>query len=290
MAACQAHEMERGSPVTMNPSTGCQAEPCDFPPTAEVPQRWSMFVLAMWVAMLTLWPAAAACGTEQPGQLLAGQGDPIDLLPIQSHRASDEEAGRSSAGPPRGSLSKPVSVLSTSLRSAAEEIPLGMAAEGDNSPFLIDFRQRPITDVTTSILPRSPYVPDSVAETRLNELGAISYDSVLVRRWMGLRFCWDAPALHHNPLYFEEVNLERYGYGPRGFRVIQPVISGAHFFATVPTLPYQMATHPPRQPVYALGHYRPGSPAPYRTQFPPLSIPGSLTEAAVIVGLIALIP
>ena len=172
----------------------------------------------------------------------------------------------------------------------AEEIPSGMAAEGDDSPFLIDFRRRQITEVKTSIQPRSPNVPDNVAETRLDELGDISYDSVLVRRWMGLRYCWDAPALYHNPLYFEEVNLERHGYGPRGFRVVQPVISGAHFFATVPTLPYQMATNPPRQPVYTLGHYRPGSPVPYRTQYPPFSIPGSLAEAAVIIGLIALIP
>jgi hypothetical protein len=180
-------------------------------------------------------------------------------------------------------VSEPVSVLSSSRANTVE-------AGDQGSPFMIDFRQRPIIEVTTNILPRSPNVPDDVAEARLNELGNVSYDSVLMRHWMGLRYCWDAPVLYHQPLYFEQVNLERYGYGPRHLRAIQPVLSGAHFFATVPTLPYQIASGPLHRAEYALGHYRPGSPAPYRIQYPPLSIPGSLAEAGVIVGLIALIP
>ncbi len=287
--------MERRSRITMNSSTGSHAKPCGFARTVEF-RKWGL-VRTLTVSV-SLWLAAVACGTELPGQLLGGQGDRVDLLPVPSHQRFAEDAARPSSGPPHRSISTPASVLTTSRRPGAEEIqpeiaeeiPLGTAVELDVSPFLIDFRQRPITDVKTNIQPRSPNVPDNVSETRLDELGDISYDSVLVRRWMGLRYCWDAPVLYHNPLYFEEVNLERYGYGPRGLRIAQPVISGAHFFATVPTLPYQMATHRPRQPVYTLGHYRPGSPAPYRTHYPPFSVPGSLAEAAVIVGLVALIP
>ena len=45
-------------------------------------------------------------------------------------------------------------------------------------------------------------------------------------------YAWDAPALCHNPLYFEDVNLERYGYSLRYARVFQPVVSGAEFFVT----------------------------------------------------------
>jgi hypothetical protein len=155
---------------------------------------------------------------------------------------------------------------------------------------MIDFSQRPITEVTTNAQPRSPILPQNTAPAKLDELASVSYDSVLVRRWMGLRYCWDAPVLAYHPLYFEEVNLERYGYGPRYLRVIQPVLSGAHFFACVPALPYKLAADPPYRDVYALGHYRPGSPAPYRVQYPPLSLPGSAAELGVILGLVALIP
>ena len=73
-------------------------------------------------------------------------------------------------------------------------------------------------------------------------------------------------------------------------RVFQPVLSGAHFFATVPALPYKMAVDPPWACVSTLGHYRPGSPAPYRVIYPPLSVRGALAEAAVVIGGIVLIP
>ncbi|MCL4204734.1 MAG: hypothetical protein KJ000_19825 [Pirellulaceae bacterium] len=234
----------------------------------------------MWLASLVV---ATSLPAQPPGTLPVGQGDRFDR-PLSGWPGEATEASRpSSVGSSRYFVSEPVSVLSNT-RSPSD------AAPEQQSPFLIDFRQRPITQVTTNILPRSPNVPSDVAQARLQELGDISYESVLMRHWMGTRYCWDAPVLHNQPLYFEEVNLERYGYGPRYLRAVQPVLSGAHFFATVPTLPYQMAMGPPHRSEYALGHYRPGSPAPYRIQYPPLSIPGSLAEAGVIVGLIALIP
>jgi hypothetical protein len=227
--------------------------------------------------------AAGLLPAQPPGTLPVGQGDRFSRPVTDWAGQAGEESRPGSIGSARHFVSEPVSVLSTSQGQSVAE-------PEQQSPFLIDFRQRPITEVTTSILPRSPSVPEDVAQARLQELGNVSYESVLMRQWMGMRYCWDASALHHRPLYFEEVNLERYGYGPRYLRAVQPVLSGAHFFATVPTLPYQMAMGPPHRVEYALGHYRPGSPAPYRVQYPPLSIPGSLAEAGVIVGLIALIP
>jgi hypothetical protein len=103
-------------------------------------------------------------------------------------------------------------------------------------------------------------------------------------------YMWDAPATCNNPLYFEEVNLERHGYSPRYLRVFQPVVSGAEFFATVPTLPYQMTATPPWERVYTLGEYRPGSCVPYQINYPPWSTAGGLAEAGTAVGLIFLIP
>jgi hypothetical protein len=82
-------------------------------------------------------------------------------------------------------------------------------------------------------------------------------------------FTWKASALCHKPLYFEEVQLERYGHttGP----IFQPVISGAHFFLNMAALPYNAGIHPPTECQYALGYYRPGDCAPWLLPPIPLS-------------------
>ena len=108
------------------------------------------------------------------------------------------------------------------------------------------------------------------------------------RVWMGYLYQWQAASLCHQPLYFEEVNIERYGYSRHP--LLQPVVSGAHFFATVPVLPYKMTVEPPRRSVYTLGYYRPGSRVPYRWNRMPLRPKGGLVEAGVITGLIYAIP
>jgi len=183
--------------------------------------------------------------------------------------------------------SQPSSVLRVVPASHAETVA---SQSQPASPLTLDFEDRPITSLTTSIANPPGDVPESVAPAKLAELGQVSYESVAVRDWTGLRYCWDAPAVGYRPLYFEEVNLERYGYGPKYLRAFQPVLSGAQFFATVPALPYLMAAEPPCQRVYALGHYRPGSPAPYRIQYPPLSLRGGVAEAGVATALIFAIP
>ena len=66
---------------------------------------------------------------------------------------------------------------------------------------------------------------------------------------------WRSPDMVHNPLYFEEANLERYG-NTRGR--LQPFYSGLHFFSAVATLPYKKGVRPPRDCEFSLGHYRPG--------------------------------
>jgi hypothetical protein len=113
---------------------------------------------------------------------------------------------------------------------------------------------------------------------------------VFARNWPMVCFQWEAPALAYRPLYFEEVNLERYGYGMKYLRAAQPIISAGQFFTTVPILPYKMFAEPARTPVYTLGHYRPGSDVPFRPVYPPLSISGSAAQAGVAAGLIFVIP
>ena len=108
------------------------------------------------------------------------------------------------------------------------------------------------------------------------------------RFWQGQLYEWDATALCHRPLYFEEINLERYGYGCCA--CLQPAASAAHFFGTVPALPYCMAAECPCECVYTLGHYRPGSCPPWRCHWPPCDPVAAAAEGGFMTGMIFLIP
>ena len=99
---------------------------------------------------------------------------------------------------------------------------------------------------------------------------------------------WKASGACHKPLYFEDVQLERYGHewGP----VAQPFLSTAHFFGDVIVLPYKMGIHPPNECQYSLGHYRPGSCAPWTIGPVPISLRGALMQAKVVTGAALILP
>ena len=108
------------------------------------------------------------------------------------------------------------------------------------------------------------------------------------RNWAPSTLTWKASALCHKPLFFEEVQLERYGHtaGP----IKQPLLSGAHFFVNLLTIPYHAGINPPWECRYTLGYYRPGSCAPWLVPPIPLSVRGGLWQAGAIVGGIAIFP
>ena len=108
------------------------------------------------------------------------------------------------------------------------------------------------------------------------------------RCWPQTTYMWKASALCHKPLYFENESLERYGHswGP----YVQPLVSGAHFFTRLPILPYEMGLEPPNECIYSLGHYRPGSCAPYMIDPIPFSWRAALFEAGAVVGAAAVLP
>ena len=112
--------------------------------------------------------------------------------------------------------------------------------------------------------------------------------SLDARGWTPLVMTWKASNLCHSPLYFEDVNLERYGHthGP----VLEPLVQSAHFFGNVLVLPYKMGVHHPRECIYTLGYYRPGSCAPWITPPVPISLRGALNQTAVMVGGGLIIP
>lgn len=117
---------------------------------------------------------------------------------------------------------------------------------------------------------------------------SLFYEEFSGRNWGWVDFYWKASAICHKPLYFEDVPLERYGHTHGMF--VQPFISGAHFFATIPMLPYKMGVHHPTECLYPLGYYRPGSCAP-KLMYPlPLSARGVLYQGAASTGLVFLLP
>ncbi|MFO7905221.1 MAG: hypothetical protein ACQESR_02020 [Planctomycetota bacterium] len=116
-------------------------------------------------------------------------------------------------------------------------------------------------------------------------LGDESYQG---RNWAPATFTWKATAACHKPLYFEERELERHGHtaGP----LKQPFLSGATFLGKLLTVPYQAGINPPWECQYALGHYRPGSCAPWLVPPVPLSVRGALSQAGTMVGGVNLFP
>lgn len=77
-------------------------------------------------------------------------------------------------------------------------------------------------------------------------------------------FAWVAPDIRYQPLYFEDVALERYGQTAPPYK--QGLASGFHFFKSVVSLPRQMRYDAPRSCDHPLGFCRPGNKVPYTIQ------------------------
>jgi hypothetical protein len=82
--------------------------------------------------------------------------------------------------------------------------------------------------------------------------------------------------------------LERHGH--ERFPALQPLASGARFFATVPMMPYLMSLSHPCDCESTLGYYRSGSCAPILHQQPPWDPKAALVEAAAVASVIAIFP
>ena len=102
------------------------------------------------------------------------------------------------------------------------------------------------------------------------------------RHWGPMTFTWKASAQCHKPLYFEDVQLERYGHSWNP--VLQPFLSAGHFFVSVPLLPYKMGLTPPCECMYTLGYYRPGDCSPYMIEPTPLSLRAGAFQALGATG------
>ena len=77
-------------------------------------------------------------------------------------------------------------------------------------------------------------------------------------------FAWEAPNIHFQPLYFEDVVLERYGQTQPAYR--QGIRSAILFGTQYAGLPLALLEQNPKSCDYPLGFCRPGTCVPQTTQ------------------------
>jgi hypothetical protein len=135
--------------------------------------------------------------------------------------------------------------------------------------------------LTDAVLP-----PD--CSTDLFPARQVTNSRTLRADWPDVEFNWAATEFYHQPLYFEDIPLERYGQAYRP--LLQPWLSGARFFATFPILPYRMGIDRIGDHIYSLGYYRPGSPTPCLRQRLPLEWDAATFESAAWLALVFALP
>ncbi len=228
--------------------------------------------------------------SAQPGHLRAKHGMlTLGLVALLSAPAAAQDAPHLFSSHKQG----PVVGVAAFMQPDDDQPPV-LAPEDDRQrlscPSVDRMRQdlKPVTALSINITAEGDRFPPNCAAELLAEdpLGVISANEP--RPWMGQTFHLKASNLYSNPLYFEDIPLER--YGQTRCEVIQPFISAGKFYVDVFLWPYRIGMEHPGECVYALGHYRPGSCAPYVRNTLPLNAKGGVMQSAVIVGLILLVP
>jgi hypothetical protein len=98
---------------------------------------------------------------------------------------------------------------------------------------------------------------------------------------------WTPWTICYRPLYFEEIGLERYGCSSG---IWQPGISAAHFFTTIPLLPYKMMVRLPRSCVCSNGFSRCDDCPPPGYTTSGFRLDGAMFEAAIVAGIVLSLP
>ncbi|MGD9857600.1 MAG: hypothetical protein AB7U20_21870 [Planctomycetaceae bacterium] len=143
-------------------------------------------------------------------------------------------------------------------------------------------------DACEYLCPRPPGCPEGDDAKPCPELVSLPDVQRDRRPFLDMHVAWEPTNLFHNPLYFEDHALERYGH--THCDLLQPFVSVGKFGVQLIGLPYQMALHAPCEEQYTLGWHRPGECVPYRYHLPPWNTKAAITAGAAYTGLIFLIP
>jgi hypothetical protein len=154
------------------------------------------------------------------------------------------------------------------------------ANESDADRFL-----RPIDDVPLDIRPTEGAMPEDLAASKFEQQ---AQPDPRIDHAVEEVFCSYTPwTICFRPLYFEDVGVERYG---QRVRVLQPAVSGAHFFANVALLPYKMRLRPPRSCVCSNGFSRVGDCPPPCYGDCYWRWDAAVVEAAAVTGFVFILP
>jgi hypothetical protein len=265
----------------------------------------AMFVTACWFSNLQAapWhelfggmPAAGFAEKKPDSEAAAGRRNPraLDISAVLGVDTSGRAGSRVSqadsefisvtrAGPSIDAPTGTVTPTAAETSDVSEEDAAFCAADAEACRLALEqLRLDRISEIDLDIRVEGVAGNDYPCECRLD--GEVFEP----RRFATTTFTWKAAGYCHKPLYFEQWNFERYGHS-YGWAA-DPFISAAHFFGTLPILPYKMGVELPWECVYPVGYYRPGNCAPWTVPAFPISGRGLAVEAATVTGLVFLLP
>jgi hypothetical protein len=256
--------------------------------------RYAFAVAAL--LLISAWQVASA---ETAAKSTAKVTDPFETIKVDNDpfetTLSDTPVDASAYVPPKARWNARQTNFDATLPSPPQSVttgPVTPAPVVTKDPCAAAVF-KPLSQLGISIAQPTGESPTDPAAACWNQINAGPNSAC--RYWSVFSYQWDATCLAYHPLYFEEVNAERYGYvcGCRyccGDCVLQPACSAAHFFGTVPALPYCMLTDCPTEWVYTLGYYRPGDCVPWRNNYPPCDTAAAVGTAAIYTGFVFAIP
>ncbi len=232
---------------------------------------------------------------EAPAELPASAATEVHVIPAQQQNENELEVLRRMMQPPVRLATPPAERRATMIRMPKPRVepatfqrpaPAAPSDVSSASPSAavaneINAPHKSMQELSVDIQPGAGELPPSIAPREPGEPAQPS------RGWTGSIYAWEAPGVCHQPLYFEQVNVERYGYTAGR---LQPTLSAAHFFGTIPMLPYLVGAQPARECVYTLGYYRPGNRVPFQRPLLPLSLRGAIFEVGAATGLVFFVP
>lgn len=190
-------------------------------------------------------------------------------LPPEVYYRSRQDISQSATSPPAEQQQSPsdqqIQDPATDLKSLqqADDESLDQELRDDTLATLFkkgEWPRKGIQEIKIEIREKSADSPEGIAAQLTNSFSGqwSTFDP------MPRMFCWAAPDIRYQPLYFEDVPLERYGQTKS--TPVQTVKSAAHFFTSIALLPYHMRHDHPGSCDYPLGFCRPGDCAPCTIQ------------------------
>jgi len=148
-------------------------------------------------------------------------------------------------------------------------------------------QHKPINQLRARILLPEGDLPIDFATPHFARYPTFLHDLGTTRGFSGTSWSWEPTALCFNPLWFQDINLERYGWH---YGCAQTAVSAVKFTAECALLPYKLVAESPCDCQHTLGYDRPGNCVPYRCYRLPWRSDAALFFGGVATGLFFLAP